>query len=255
MSKVYLIVPDQHSTPEETNERADYLSNLTIDLRPDVVVNLGDAIDLASLSSYDKGKRSFQGKSYKNDLNSHLDFQERWWEPVRRTKKKLPYRVVLEGNHENRIERALDLSPELVGTIGFKDFQFDDYYDEVVRYKGGTPGAIELDGILFAHYFITGISGRPIGGEHSAFNHGIKVGQSTVSGHSHLLDYNTRTNISGRTLNNLVAGNFHARIPDWAGLIGHLWRPGVSVLRNVEDGRFDLQFISLESLKKEYSSV
>lgn len=223
-------------------------------MKPDVVVNLGDQADMASLSSYDKGTRNFQGRSYAKDIAANAEFNDRWWGPVKRTKKKLPYRVVLEGNHEHRVEKALDLSPELEDTIGFNDYQFDDYYDTVVKYNGGTPGAIELDGILFAHYFITGISGRPIGGEHSAFNHSVKVGQSTVSGHSHLLDYNTRTNISGRTLNNLVAGCFHEYVPDWAGLIGHLWRPGVAVLRNVENGNFDLEWVGIKQLREEYNN-
>src|SRR5690606_39106525 len=123
-------------------------------------VNMGDAADMPSLSAYDRGKRSFHGRSYKQDIDAHLDFQDRMWSPVRARKKKLPYRVVLEGNHENRIERALDLSPELKGTIGFEDYDFDSYYDQVVRYDGGTPGIIELNGVLFAHYFITGVSGR-----------------------------------------------------------------------------------------------
>ena len=126
---------------------------------------MGDAADMAALSSYDKGKRSFHGKSYKNDLLAHLDFQERLWEPVRATKKKTPYRIILEGNHEHRIEKALDLSPELSGTIGFRDYDFDKYYHEVVRYEGSTPGILHLEGALFSHYFVTGISGRPLGGE------------------------------------------------------------------------------------------
>src|SRR5690242_10847933 len=125
---------------------------------------MGDAADMPSLSSYDKGKRSFQGKSYKADILAHLDFQERWWGPVKATKKKMPYRIVLEGNHENRVERALDLSPELAGTIGFADYAFDDYYNNIIRYDGQLPGIYERDGILFAHFFPTGISGRPMGG-------------------------------------------------------------------------------------------
>src|SRR5690606_28393748 len=115
-------IPDQHAHYQHDNRRADWLSKLTIDLSPDIVVNLGDAADMPSLSSYDKGTRSFQGRSYRQDIDAHLDFQSRWWDPVKARKKRLPYRVVLEGNHEHRIERALDLSPELVETIGFKDY-------------------------------------------------------------------------------------------------------------------------------------
>ncbi len=250
----YLIIPDQHAHPDHSNIRADWLSSLIQDLKPDVVANMGDAADMSSLSSYDKGKRSFHGKSYKKDLDSHLEFQERLWEPVRRQKKKLPFRFVLEGNHENRIERALDLSPEMQGVIGFSDFQFDRYYDEVIRYDGGLPGIYKRDGILFAHFFPTGVSGRPIGGERPAHMLLSKNGMSSIAAHSHTLDFATRRTVADETLNGLVVGCYQDYTNDWAGPIGKFWQAGVAVLRNVENGTYDFQWISLEALRKEYST-
>lgn len=250
----YLIIPDQHAVPYHNNDRADWLAQLMIDLKPDVVVNMGDAADMESLSSYDKGKRSFHGKSYKKDIDAHLDFQERLWEPVRKTKKKLPYRVALEGNHENRIERALDLSPEMQGVIGFEDFKFDDYYNEVVRYDGGLPGIYKRDGILFAHFFPTGVSGRPIGGERPAHMLLAKNGMSSIAAHSHTLDFATRRTVADETLNGLVVGCYQDYINPWAGPIGKFWQAGVAILRDVENGRYDLQWVSLNSLRKIYGN-
>lgn len=252
--KTYIVIGDQHAHPDFHNDRADWLSNLIIDVKPDVVVNIGDAADMSSLSSYDKGKRDFHGRSYKKDINSHLDFQSRVWEPVKARKKKLPYRVVLEGNHEHRVERALDLSPELTGTIGFNDYAFGDFYDEVVRYEGSTPGVKELDGILFAHYFITGVSGRPIGGERPAHMLIDKTGTSCIAGHLHTLDYATRTNVAGRTRNGLVVGCYQDYPSGWAGEINKIWRPGIAILRDVEKGNFDFQWVSLQALKREYGA-
>lgn len=252
MGKTYIIVPDQHAHPDHNNDRADYLAQLIIDVRPDVVVNLGDAADMPSLSSYDKGKRSYHGRSYRADIESHLDFQSRMWDPVKARKKKMPHTIVLEGNHEHRIERALDLSPELDSTIGFSDYNFEEYYDEVIRYDGGTPGVFQLDNILFAHYFITGVSGRPVGGERPAHMLLDKVGASCIAGHLHTFDYATRTNINRQTRNGLIAGVYQDYDSEWAGNINHLWRAGVAILRNVEDGDYDLQWVSLKSLKDEY---
>lgn len=252
MSKTYLIVPDSHSVPYHNNDRADYLAQITIDIQPDVVVNMGDQFDMESLSAYDKGKRSFQGRSYKADIEAGLEFHDRWWGPVKKRKKKMPQRIVLEGNHEHRVERALDLSPELVGTIGFKDYQFDDYYDEVVRYNGGTPGIIELDGILFAHYFVSGVKGLPTGGEHPAHMLLSKVKQSAVAAHSHLYDWVTQTTQTGRQWNGLIAGCYQDYDNPWAGNQARMWKRGITVLNNVEDGNYDLQFISIESLRKAY---
>lgn len=254
MSKRYLIIPDSHAHPEHNNDRADYIAKFIIDTKPDVVVNMGDQFDMASLSSYDKGKRSFVSRNYKKDIEAGQEFNDRVWGPVKRQKKKLPYRVVLEGNHEARIERALDLSPELQGTMGFEDYQYDDYYDEVVRYEGGTPGVIELDKILFAHYLITGVSGRPIGGERAGHMLISKYNQSCIVAHSHILDHASRTSIQGRTLNGLVVGCYQDYINDWAGRIGHMWWSGLTLLDNVENGNFDPAFIRLESLKKMYSN-
>lgn len=255
MSKTYIILPDQHAVSYFNNDRADWASKLIIDVKPDVVVNMGDAADMESLSSYDKGKRSFHGKSYKKDMDAHLDFQERLWEPVRRQKKKMPHRVILEGNHENRIERALDLSPEMQGVIGFSDFQFDRYYDEVIRYDGGLPGIYKRDGILFAHFFPTGVSGRPIGGERPAHMLLAKNGMSTIAAHSHTLDFATRRTVADEYLNGLVVGCYQDFINPWAGPLGKFWQAGIAVLRNVERGHYDFQWISIESLKREYGTT
>lgn len=254
MNRTYLIVPDSHAHADHDNRRADYLSDLIIDLAPDVVVNLGDQFDMPSLSDYDKGKRSFQGRNYKKDIEAGLEFHDRMWGPVKRRKKRLPHRIVLEGNHEHRIERALDLSPELAGTIGFSDYDFESYYDEVVRYDGNLPGILEIDGILFAHFFPTGISGRPMGGISPARMMMNKNKTSCIAGHTHTFDFASERQISGRTVNCLVAGCYQDYVNSWAGPIGKFWQAGVSVLRNVEDGEYDHQWISLQSLEKAYGN-
>lgn len=252
MIDTIIVVPDQHAIASHNNDRADWLGQLIKDLKPDIVWNLGDCADMPSLSSYDKGTRAFHGKSYKADIDAHLDFQERMWAPIKKSKKKRPFSIVHEGNHERRAERALDLSPELVGTIGFKDFQFENYYDVVVRYEGGTPGVYEVEEILGAHFFITGVSGRPMGGEHPGHTAITKLKTSSISAHTHIYDYCTQTNINGKTHNGLIAGCYQDYINDWSGNIGKLWRSGITVLRNVEKGDFDLQFINIGTLKKEY---
>ncbi len=251
----HLVIPDIHAHPSHDNRRADWLAQLIIDLRPDVVINLGDQFDMASLSGYDKGKRSFVGRSYRADLTSGLDFSERLWEPVRATKKRLPHRIYIEGNHEHRIEKALDLNPELVGTIGFDDFDLDKYYDEVVRYSGSTPGIIQVDGINYSHYFISGVLGRPISGEHPAYSLGTKLGGSCTAGHLHTFDYNVRTDVEGRKRHSLVAGCFFDYNSDWAGNANNLYWRGVIVKRNVSDGQYDLEAISIDQLKKEYDNA
>mgnify|MGYP003652507014 FL=1 len=252
---VHLILPDQHSHPDFNNERADYAGKLIADLKPDVVVNMGDAADLASLSSYDKGKASFQGRNYQRDIESHLDFQERLWTPIRRLKCKLPRRIVLEGNHENRIKKALEYDPQLKGDkygLSFKDLDFDRYYQDVVEYKGGTPGIITVDGISYSHYFISGVMGRAIGGVNHAASLINKNYSSSTCAHSHLVDWAVRSNSQGKSVMGLVAGVYQDYDSSWAGHVNDLWWSGIVIKRGVEDGTYSPEFISMSQLRKMY---
>lgn len=254
LSKTHLWIPDPHAHYEHHNRRAEWVGKLINDIKPDVVVCGGDSADMPSLASYDKGKRSFQGRTYRADVDAHLDFQDRLWSVVKATKKKLPDRYFLEGNHEHRIARAIEFQPELEGVVGLSDLEISRYYDVFVPYEGSTPGVIDIDGILFAHYFVSGVMGQPIGGVHPAASLIAKLHRSAVAFHLHLADYNIHTDGGGRKIHSLVAGVYQDYEPEWAGRASKLWWQGVIVARNIDGtGNFDPQFISLEALKKEYS--
>ena len=68
MSRTHLIIPDPHAHPDFHNERADWLGKLIKYLKPDVVINIGDAADMPSLCSYDKCTRAFGVRSYRKDI-------------------------------------------------------------------------------------------------------------------------------------------------------------------------------------------
>lgn len=250
----HLIISDPHAHPEYSNERADWVGRLILDAKPDVVVNIGDMFDFPSLSSYEKGKKSFWGKMYKADLNAGLDFDERLWAPVRQAKRKQPFKVFVEGNHENRLKRLLQVQPELEGTVGFKDLDLKRNYDEIVEYTGyDTPGMIEIDGILYSHFVITGVSGKAIAAQHLAYNLLQKKHQSVTVGHNHTFSFDIQ-NTGKRTIQGLCCGTMQNYVPDWAGEIASLWSHGVVMKHNVENGTYDLEWISLDRLKKEYGS-
>lgn len=251
--KTYLIIPDTHAHPDHHNKRADWLGRLILDLRPDAVVHLGDGPDMPSLSGYDKGKKSFQGRTYQRDVNAWLDFQDRMWHPLKKAKKKYPKRYYLVGNHEERIHRAVNIQPELEGAIGLQDLDLDRYWDNIVDYRGTTPGVITLDGIAYAHYFITGISGRGISGEHPAYSLLTKMFMSCTMGHSHVLDFCVRTDAEGRMMRGLNAGIYQDYDSDWAGECNSLWWRGVVIKRAVENGNYDLQTININELKRVYN--
>lgn len=249
---IHLVLPDPHAHPNHDNKRADLVGQLILDLKPDVVVNLGDLYDMPSMSSYDIGKKSFHGRSYRKDLDAGLDFDERMWAPIRKAKKRKPFAVFIEGNHEVRMKKALDLSPELEGTIGFKDFGLERNYDEIVEYDGGTPGFTVVDGISYSHFFTSGIKGLPISGEHHAASLISKQFVSCTVGHSHLADFAMKSRPDGSKIMGLVGGVFQDYRSDWAGASNDLWWRGLVIKRGVENGMYSPQFVSIKELEKIY---
>lgn len=250
----HLVIPDSHANPQYNNDRADLLGKLILDLRPDVVINLGDMWDFPSLATYDKGKKSFWGKTYLKDLESGLEFDDRIWSPIKKAKKRRPYSIFIEGNHENRVKKAIELQSELDGIISFDQLELDRNYDEVVEYSGDTPGVTEVSGINYSHFFISGILGRPISGEHAAYQLITKEFSSCTCGHSHVLSFSSKTTAQGKRINGLVAGVYQDYNSDWAGERNRLWWRGVVIKRNVESGNYDPEFVSLEQLRKYYGN-
>lgn len=252
MIKTHLVFGDAHAHPGYDNKRADILGKLIHDVRPDVVIDIGDTADLHSLNSYDRGVKAFVGRNYADDINAHNDFQERLWHQYRKSKRKLPRRIRLIGNHEHRINRALNLQPELIGTMGLNDLQLDRYYDTVVHYEGGTPGTYIVDGIVYSHYFVSGVMGRPISGEHTAYSLIQKNHISSTQGHSHVFDYATRQSETGQSIQGLVTGCFQDYNTPWAGQSNRLWYRGCFIKHHVDNGRYDLEAVSMTRLKQVY---
>jgi len=249
----HLVVGDPHAHPDHDNKRAIWLGKLINDIKPDKVIVLGDTADMPSLCSYDVGKKSFQGRSYAKDIEAHGDFQDKLWSTVRNAKKKLPYACTLIGNHEQRIGRAIEVQPELEGTISYDDLELSEWYDDVVYYNGGTPGTIEIDGILYGHYLVSGVSGRPISSVNMSSALLGKTYTSCTVGHLHTLSWGVDTRSDGQKLAALCAGVFQDFDSPFAGEANKLWWRGVVVCRNVDKGFYSPQFITLQDLRKEYA--
>jgi hypothetical protein len=250
--KIHLIIPDQHACPTTSHKRALYVGKLIEDIKPNVVINLGDAADMPSLSSYDKGTKGFEGRRYSKDVEASIEFQDLMWKHVSKPTRDKIRAVVLEGNHEYRIDRATNADAMLDGTISYDDLQMDRYYDDIVRYNGASPGEIEIDGVTYAHFRVSGVMGRPIGGEHPAHSLLVKGHGSTTVGHSHLYNYAMQTKADGSKIMGLVAGCYDDNFHKYAGAANKLWWAGLSVKRGVSKGVYDLESVSLERLKNVY---
>lgn len=246
----HLVIPDSHAHPDHDNTRYDLLARLTNELRPDVVVDIGDWFDMASLCSYDKGTKSFEGRRYAKDIEAGLEAQERYYDGVRRAKRRLPRFVRTLGNHEHRIVRAVEQSPILEGVISTRDLQSREYGWEEHPFL--EP--VEIDGIRYAHYFTTGVMNRPIGGEHTAYSMLMKEHRSCVQGHSHLYDHCIRS--SGDSfIHGVNVGCFFDYQAEWAGAANRLYHRGVCILHDVDNGHFDTEWVSLKRLERLYGDI
>lgn len=245
--KKHLLIPDSHAHPDYGNERYDYLAKLIIDVKPDVVIDIGDWFDMASLCSYDRGKKGFEARSYRKDIEVGIEAQDRMLMPVKRRKKKMPRLVRTLGNHEHRINRVLETETILDGTISMADLQSKEYGFE--EYNFGR--AANVDGINYSHYFTSGVMGRPAASARSLLS---RQRVSCSMGHSHLFDYELQNNVEGKTSQALICGCFVDYDPSYAHNTSHLWWRGVHIKHEVQDGSYDLESISMERLKSVYGS-
>lgn len=256
-----LVVPDSHARPGVPNTRYQLLAHVAFHRKPDIIVQLGDWYDMPSLSSYDKGRRSFEGRRYAADIAAGNDAIHKFEntlgkltrEEAARTKKARyqPRKYALAGNHEERILRATQNQAELDGTIGYDDFLFTDFGWSFHDYM--EP--VVLSGVAFSHCFGSGVMNNPIGGENPAATLIKKKLHTCVAGHSHLRDFAERTDVAGRRIQGLFAGCYLE--PDqeesYAGEAQKLWWNGLVYLHDVKDGTFDPEFLSMERIQREYA--
>lgn len=249
----HVVIPDQHAHPSYSNQRAEWLGKAIYDLKPDVVINIGDGADMPSLRTDDKGKLNFEGKRYSKDINSHLDFQERLWSQYVKHKKRMPVSYYCIGNHEQRINKYVSLKPELAGFMSISDLALDHFYDEVVPYDGETPGIVTVDGVDYAHFMVSGVMNRPISGMHLAYNLNQKRHRSSTVGHNHTLNFDVQMSDKGQTLMSLCCGVYQDYKTDWAGQAEKMWWKGVIVKDFDAPGVYSPTFISLAEIKKAYA--
>lgn len=202
-------VADTQCKPGEDLSYMHAIGKYLADKRPDVIVHIGDAYDFESLSSYDKGKRSFEGRRLKADIEAGNKGMELLLEPIRnlqnqqkRFKKKVynPRLVFCLGNHEDRFDRMSRDMPELEGFVGTETLNLEENGWEVHPFL--KPCVIE--GIHFVHYLANPFTGKPYGG--TALSQLKNVGASFVVGHKQTLDVAMLPTLDGKMRLGVING-------------------------------------------------
>ena len=254
--KTAVVFTCAHADPSVSNERFNWLGDLLYDIRPDYVVDLGDGADLKSLNSYDtRYPKAIVAQSYEADIQCYNDSQERIRRKFRKMKKTRPAFFGLEGNHENRIKKAIANDPRLEGSkfgISFSHLNTDVWFDEYHEYNNSAPSIADYDGVSYAHYIASGNYGTALSGIHHAYGLIQKRHCSTTVGHSHKRSMFFKDDAHPNPTIGLVAGCFKGAQEVWAGQSNLEWWKGVIIKRNIQSGYYEPEFVSLGRLRDIY---
>lgn len=255
-TRKHLVIPDCQVKDGVPMEHLEWIGMYIVDKKPDVIINIGDFADMPSLSSYDRGTKSFEGRRYKKDIeatkagmNLLLGPIREYNERARRNKDKQyrPRMVLTLGNHEHRINRAVEADPKLDGTISIDDLCYEQSGWE--QYDFLQP--VTIDGVVYAHYLASGVMGRPITTAQAMVN---KVHQSAVVGHQQGRQIAFGKRADGSEFTCIIAGSAYLHNEDFLGHQGNKHWRGIIMLHEVHDGNFDESMISLNFLRQKYGN-
>lgn len=261
-TRTHLVIPDcqVQSNSEYRTEHLGWIGQYWADHRAeiDVAVCIGDFADMESLSSHDsRGSIQFEGRRYLADVEATRAAMATLMGPIRahnaikrkhRNPRYEPEMHLTIGNHEHRITKVVDASAELEGVIGIADLGYEEHGWQVHDFLDVAT----IDGLHYSHYFYNTGNGRSLSG--TIENRLKTIGASFVQGHQQQLAWGMRY-IIGREapIMGLVAGACYlGRSPAaYRGPQAEEWR-GIVLLRDVVDGAYDLQTVSLDSLCRRY---
>lgn len=249
----HLFIPDVQAKEGVPLEHLDWIGQYIIDKKPDVIVQIGDFADMPSLSSYDKGKKSFEGRRYKKDIAAARKAMDTLLGPLKEYNAKMkeqrhaqykPRMVLTLGNHEERILRAVENQAELEDVIGYHDLPYENW--EVHDYL--KP--VVIDGVMYVHYLSNPMTGKPYSG--TALSQLSKVQHSFCIGHKQTLDVATYFTPLGKQTWGIQAGAAYLHNEDFKGHQGNAHWRGIVVLNDVREGTFEPMLVSLDYLRRRY---
>jgi hypothetical protein len=255
----HLVIPDTQVTPHTPTDHLRWIGLYIAEKKPDVIVHLGDHADMESLSSYDLGKRQYEGRRYKTDIDAAIKAMAIMCKPMqeynamrqRNSKKQYhPEMHFLIGNHENRINVAVDSDSKMEGFMQIEDLKYADFGWQVHPFLS----VARIDGVHYSHYFYNPLSGRPYGGQ-SIDTRLKSLGFSFVQGHQQSYMVGSRPLNNGKRIRGLVHGSAYLHDEDYRGPQANGEERMIFMLHEVKNGDYMLMEVSLSYLCRRYEGI
>ena len=245
----HLVIPDTQIKPNQSIEHLKWAGQYAASKQPNTIIHLGDNWDMSSLSSFDIGKKSFEGRTYKKDILAGKKGIHAFMEPIEKEKGKgkwNPRLIFLLGNHENRITRAIDSDRKLEGLIGLEDLGLESCGWTVYPFLE----VVRLNGIAYSHYFTSGVMGRAVSSARMLIT---KKHMSCVMGHVQRAEIDFQYDAYGKRLTGIFAGCYYQHNENYldAQTNKSTWR-GIWMLYNIKNGEFTVNNIPLSFLRSKY---
>lgn len=257
--KKHIVIPDCQIKPGVPTDHLEWVGHYIVEQQPTSIICLGDFADMHSLSSYDFGKKSYEGRRLGEDIECANRGMDRMMRPIqqynskRRLYKEKVYRPTYDltlGNHEQRLERAIEADAKLDGLLGYHLFNFVDHGWTVHDYL--SP--VDIDGVSYCHLFVQPRSGKGYSSENITYLL-TKIGYSFTMGHVQALMYGQRPLSNGKRLCGLVVGANYMHDEKYRGEQSNTeWR-GIVVKHEVSDGAYDIMTVSLDFLCRKYEGM
>jgi hypothetical protein len=251
----HFVIPDVQAKPGHDFTFLNRIGQYLVEKQPEKIICLGDFADMPSLSSYDIGTKSFEGRRYKADIECVHEAMEALLAPLKEYNDKAkknhrerynPVKVMLLGNHCHRINKVTNTDPKLDGTISIEDLRYKEFGWEVYPFLD----VVVIDGIAYSHYFCSGQMGRPCVSAMQQLN---KKHQSCIAGHQQGFQIHTATRADGKRLTSVIAGSCYEHDEPYLNQQTNNHFRGCLMLFSVNDGEFDLVPVPLHYLNSKYA--
>lgn len=248
-----LVIPDRHNDPRHPHrlDVTTWIARFGSEIRPPVVIDLGDSITMDSCSRYDRND-TLKGKhkpGIKADLDNHLAMLQAFergrapdWKP------KL---IRTRGNHEQRLFDFENQHPENEGTHTHR------YAQDLLQFgwrERPFGEIVYVNGTGFTHAPFNGM-GKPMGGKTAVHRAGALLCESLVHGHTHSMEVHHSQKLGPTDKITVIQAG--CALPD--GEVEHYaahnptgWTHGVMVLEVLNGAILDMTWVSMRTLRLKY---